>query len=390
MSITPDLRREIRVLVKLQRRAAVGSAEIHRADADAYRLARLRDAAQYLLDAATAYDQAVDRGWLVAAAHRGMQLQYDIRRLKSAIEQAPQAPLCPRSIVAASLRDMLADVEALRREFPQVEFVCDRHSTGIKVTTDPIVLRDVALGQFEIFLVVPDQALVEGTGRGVYFQVDGGCRTFGRDHRHPHIDGVGLCEGAGTQAITAALGECRLLDFFLVVRSLLATYNPRSAYAKLDEPAYDDDDDDDDTTECEDCGCTVAYDESYSCDCCGCETCGDCNDRCDVCEDRGMCRGCRVDCNGEDCEIRMCPTCSAWCDRCNQHYCPECYSKEDNRCRECIEEAAELSRLREPREPAAEAAEAAAAAEEPRDDDQKEGASAAVHADGLGEAALPA
>ena len=46
---------------------------------------------------------------------------------------------------------------------------------------------------------------------------------------HPHVKDEHLCEGEGHSAIRAALAECRLLDFFMLVSQVLHTYGQGSA-----------------------------------------------------------------------------------------------------------------------------------------------------------------
>jgi hypothetical protein len=76
---------------------------------------------------------------------------------------------------------------------------------------------------------------------------------------HPHVREKLLCEGDGAASIRRALAEGRLLDFFTLVRQVLETYNPGSAYVELSRW---------NGVTCKDCGYIMPGDGYGTCDLC--------------------------------------------------------------------------------------------------------------------------
>ena len=88
---------------------------------------------------------------------------------------------------------------------------------------------------------------------------------------HPHVRDEMLCTGEASSSISAALEAGRIADFFLIVRSVLTTYNPESPYVSLDnwngEP-------------CVDCGYYLNDDNRYFCEECEEHFCDECMSGC--------------------------------------------------------------------------------------------------------------
>ena len=169
----------------------------------------------------------------------------------------------------------------------------DEHE--LSVTTDRIVLEGVFLGPFEIRL---DWQRSASSSPYRVVALDPNPAAKSDDITHPHVQDEQLCEGDGRTAIRAALAECRLYDFFLLVSQLLHTYGRGSAYVELGDW---------DGVPCEDCGDSVDEDDRYYCDRCDATLCGECSVSCHGCGD-AFCSGCLGPCAACGCEYCS----SAW------------------------------------------------------------------------------
>ena len=76
------------------------------------------------------------------------------------------------------------------------------------------------------------------------------------DVTHPHVSDEAVCEGDGRVPIRKALEQGRLLDFFVIVRNLLQTYNSGSPFVSLDDW---------EGIRCADCGASAGEDERWTC-----------------------------------------------------------------------------------------------------------------------------
>jgi hypothetical protein len=218
--------------------------------------------------------------------------------------------LRPAQRQASSASDVYRDILALYDEFEEVDIDLEKHE--LSVTTDCIVLEDVNLGAFQIRL---------DWGRLGYPQpyrvgaLDPNPAARRDDVTHPHVQDEQLCEGDGRAAIAAALAECRLHDFFLLVSQLLHTYGRGSAYVELDN-WYG--------ITCTDCGGTMSPDDSYCCERCGSELCDNCRQLCGGCEE-SHCSECLSRCPG--CEMDFCRNCMEVCPTCKRNFCAGCLDK---------------------------------------------------------------
>ncbi len=266
---------------------------------------------------------AQQRNWRSAAEHARsiVQLQIDCLIDHLATYRATQVPTNPHRL-RVTLRDLYDDLLALHNEFPEVRFDAAQHQLAVQ--TAPIRLDGYDLGSFEIVLNLP-QLGAQQPYRVVAVEpqpASGDSTTT-----HPHVRDEVLCEGNGHSSIRAALRHGRLLDFFMLVRQVLETYNSSNAFIKLDHwhgrtcPDCGGDVDDDNTTTCERCDTEICYDCSYGCHRCGRGCCRDCRSRCDDC-DRDVCHGCL-----EACAI------------CEEDFCSECLA--DGRCKNCPEPSKE-------------------------------------------------
>ncbi|MGE3410523.1 MAG: hypothetical protein AB7I37_27330 [Pirellulales bacterium] len=219
----------------------------------------------------------------------------------------------------ATLRDVLADLQALGREFPELRI--DLRLNQLSVVTEPINLEEVPLGRFEI--VVRCDQLDEYRAYHV-MALDPSPAASNSDTIHPHVqDGI-LCEGEGHHAIRAALSQGRLWDFFVLVRQVLQTYNGSSAFVSLERWHGSD---------CGDCGDLMSDDDITSCERCDSQICLDCSASCEDCG-HSYCSECRGLCH--NCDQYVCMACSRACTGCDHHFCQSCLQA--GRCAACVED----------------------------------------------------
>ena len=223
--------------------------------------------------------------------------------------------LSPPPITA---HEVLADLKALSAEFTEVKVSMRDHS--VSAITDEIILDDINLGSFRIVL---DWRVLHETGAYEVISEDGNAAASSEDTTHPHVQNNSLCEGEGKTAIRNALSEGRLFDFFVLVRQILQTYNPSSAYVQL-EDWYG--------TSCPDCGSTTCEDESSTCENCSTTTCFECSNRCNDCDYR-YCSDCIRTCTG--CDSDACLSCRSRCRECGDGFCKGCI--DNGRCLSCLE-----------------------------------------------------
>ena len=263
--------------------------------------------------------KAQARGWKTAAEHFFPQFiaaqQTFISRL-TATQQTLQPTLNAPPPPAVS--DLYLDLKALHEEFVSVEY--DPRNHQLTVTTEEIVLDDLHLGPFAIVLEC-DQL-----GNVSPFRVEatdanpacGSSRTT-----HPHVQDDTLCEGEGRVPLERALSQGRLFDFFLIVRQILGSYNPDSAYVSIADWHG---------TTCSDCGGTVDEEDRESCCRCEVDLCNECSYGCQSCSER-FCNGCTEAC--EVCHEYYCQACLQTCDECELLYCEDCQTHE--KCPNCVE-----------------------------------------------------
>ena len=249
-----------------------------------------------------------------------MDLSYAIDSCRRDLENAHRdlQSLCEQRQVS-SVSDIYRDILALDDEFEDVQIDLKEHA--LAVTTDRIVLEDMPFGRFEIWL--DWQRLGEAQPYRVV-ALDPNPAARNDDVTHPHVQDEQLCEGEGRSAVQAALAECRLHDFFLLVSQLLHTYGIGSAYVELDN-WYG--------IPCEDCGDLIDEDDRYNCDRCDRTLCGHCSISCQDCGP-GFCSDCIPTCGG--CGREFCSSCLDACPRCHKMMCNDCLER--GPCRDCYKE----------------------------------------------------
>jgi len=261
-------------------------------------------------------------GWRVAAEHAEARL---IRALDHLARQADGIASQQRRFwpETPSLRELYEELLAARDEFGGIEV---ESSDEIAVTTEPIWLRGIHFGPFRIVLSLAE--IVHSDPEYWYSldAIDPNVAAADSSVTHPHVSKGVLCAGEATLSIRKALAAGRLSEFFVLVRSVLRTYNPGSPYVRLQEW---------EGVSCSDCGYTTSEESGLCCP--GCEefVCDDCLRSCSACGE-ARCRSCLTLSDLSD--DWACPDCEAECDGCGRHcvkteldegLCPEC-QKENN------------------------------------------------------------
>ena len=250
------------------------------------------------------------RGWRAASDSLYLDLEYALQRLRSECD-ACHANL-PRSTVAKGLAppgEIVADILALDAEFDGLTINLEENL--LQAQTNPIVLENTALGRFRIEL------RWELIGKQRAYEVIAETPNTPENDQevtHPHVRDQLLCEGEGAAPIRRALAEGRLLDFFALVRQVLETYNPGSAYVELGRW---------NGVACKDCGYIMPGDDHGVCDRCDDALCSECSIGCCRC-DRYICSGCSTTC--EVCERSLCESCLQ-SDHSGRLLCPTCFEE---------------------------------------------------------------
>jgi hypothetical protein len=307
-------------------------------------------------------NRAQRRGWRLAAARCERDLRATIDRLQGELAGIAQG-LANRNFNNgryATIEDLYRDMVALHEEFVDVSW--DWRAKTLSVTTDPIELRGVYLGPFEIRLAWCDLAAGHPNNYRV-IALDAQPAASNGEVTHPHVLAEAVCEGDGRMSIRSALQQGRLFDFFLIVRSLLDTYNSASPYVSLTDWHG---------ISCADCGTSTGEDGSYTCEKCQSTVCSNCHWSCSGCN--GVyCAECVARCEG--CEENFCDGCLKRCAGCDNCFCKNCLDEQE-RCGDCHEE--------ESGESSEDEAAAAAGSDSIAD------AGAPLQPDGLGQALVPA
>ena len=239
--------------------------------------------------------------------------------------------------------DFTKDVNAMSEEFEVVN-ICEDY---ISVITESVILADgyvsLDLGKFEI----------------KYYGDEIECVAITPNHpnnderiTHPCVMNNDVCFGEIGCTIRRAKEECRIFDIFLMINTLLNTYNKNGNYYLGAEDWY--------SHPCSECGDFTSEEIKCSCgnalcDCCGytCERCGnvlcrdcvltcsccdynfceDCLQYCDCCNE-SFCEGCRILCSCGNC---VCENCSIECDECGKKLCKNCTEENDGEvlCEDC-------------------------------------------------------
>ena len=243
--------------------------------------------------------KACARGFELAAKRYANSLASAVSHLQADLGQLERTMSPQRVSSPYPAADIAHDLASLAEEFVEVELP-DENGL-ISVVTEPIVLEEIYLGGFRI--VLDWEQIGNASSPYSIEAVDPYPAEPNTEITHPHVSGDKLCEGDGRAAISSALRSGRLLDFFLLVRQVLETYNPASAYVRLSDW---------EGFHCVDCGDCVSHDDRNSCEQC----------------DQDLCSGCCWSC--EDCGQIMCNECRDACGGCDETFCSGCLQDSDN------------------------------------------------------------
>lgn len=265
--------------------------------------------------------RASRRGLVYSQRRLGVRYERAMQALSERVSQMQRiwAEPLPKP---PTLRVLHEELLAAEEEFGAVEFL--PREQIVAVQTEAIVLEGVPLGAFRI--VLNAWALTHAPPGGWYAVEALHPNPAGTNEEivHPHVDGDYLCAGDATVPIDRALEQGRLCDFFVLVRSVLETYNRHSAYVELEYW---------DGSACHDCGAVTDRECASFCETCEHEFCDQCAALCELCS-TVHCRGCI-----HQSEISggwACRACSAPCASC-ERTCTKT-ELEDGLCSSCIEE----------------------------------------------------
>jgi hypothetical protein len=220
-----------------------------------------------------------------------------------------------------TLRDLFGELDQLESEFGSWSY--DNAISELSVVTEPIRLEGIDFGPFNIRLRM-GQPITQLMGRLCWVEaLQPNPAASNQEVTHPHVSGEAVCVGDSGPELIRALRSGRVCDFFLMIRSILTTYNPGSPYVSLDEWFGE---------PCADCGRSIDEDGRYCCEACDRSVCDDCISGCPHC-DTTICYGCVTMCH--HCKESSCAECLTACADCGDLVCPDC--TENDLCPTCLE-----------------------------------------------------
>lgn len=236
-----------------------------------------------------------------------------------------------------SCRHWFQEVEQLYEEFNTVTF--QPEAGKLRVETPVITLEGICLGSFAIDFKKEGHDLSIQRFEIVALQPEPAATDSAMTH--PHVREGELCAGDAKVPIKAALESGRLVDAFLLIQSVLQTYNSRSAYLKLDQ-WYG--------ISCTDCARSIHPEDSHSCHGCDHPLCDQCYHSCSSCSSTycpECIQGCSS-CKGSYCEAclesserngkQLCRDCRTSCGRCGKLVAVEEIDEEEQVCLDCVDE----------------------------------------------------
>ena len=210
----------------------------------------------------------------------------------------------------------------------------------VRVVTDPIILRNVELGPFAIDFHWDWLGSAKGVNCFDFIALEPNPAQGRDDIIHPHVQGDDLCVGDAKRPVENAIEQGRFTDAFLLLRSVLTTYNSSSPYVALEQWSG---------SPCRDCGRRVEDEDRYGCESCDADMCDSCATSCAVCMS-SRCSGCLEACGicESDCcsgclenareDERICSRCFEVCAQCGtrvpkdeltDRLCPNCVPEEE-------------------------------------------------------------
>jgi hypothetical protein len=260
------------------------------------------------------------RGWHAAEWCERLTLSRRLCDLEAAIRTLT-FDFSRSATIVASLGTILDDLREIEDEFGPVRF--DRHESCLSVTTEPIVLEDIALDRFELRISLSKLARGDALDALRVIALAPNPCTADDAITHPHVNSERVCLGEAAAAFQSALEAGRIADALLLVRSVLHTYNASSPFCAL-ASWYG--------RTCSDCGYNANGDDCYWCERCQQDFCDECFTACLACG-TSSCSGCLCTC--KLCDEQVCGECLSRCTRCDERACPSCL--DNGLCPACIE-----------------------------------------------------
>ena len=285
------------------------------------RFSNLRTELQGLADEITRHEKAISHGWYLASKRVKNRIIRAIDELSSAAWKSRE--ISQDVVNVPELSTLVEDLIQLERDCGPMDY--DRDKRTVSIVTDPIEFEGIFLGEFKIELYLEKLAGLCGDGHYYCVALDPNPAASSEDTTHPHVSNDQLCEGEGSATISAALQQGRLCDFFMMVTSILNTYNAGGAYVSLSDwegmPCYD-------------CGYVMSSEDVYYCNICNEHYCDQCCAYCRFC-DESICVGCAAGCGV--CEETACPDCMHECRDCGKLCCQDCIDEQI--CNNCEQES---------------------------------------------------
>lgn len=267
---------------------------------------------------------SIEKNWFCAAEYTIDKISRDLNDFSHYINRFKEFVNRDDTAIPM-LSDIVSELLQMEQEFEHFKF--DLAEKTITVTTKPIVLENIPLGPFEIQLHLNEFNKLYQNRPYRVIALDPNPAATDEDVTHPHVSHEMLCEGDGHTAISKALEQGRLCDFFTMVIGVLENYNPSSPYVSIDDW---------EGRGCYDCGRTVSSEDSYYCEYCENDFCDHCSTYCQKC-DTTVCLGCAYEC--PDCGEPVCNRCTALCKECEGRFCKDCLT--DGLCQSCEEQRKE-------------------------------------------------
>jgi len=267
------------------------------------------DRLERIVKSGAALKKAVACNWLATARRMVRQTAVALRDLPRHIAEAQRGIQASQAAVP-SLRDLYGEIVQLGREFDGTSW--SRSSRRLSVTTEPIELHGVYLGEFEIVLDIDRLPRECGSDTFIVRALDPHPAASNRGVTHPHVSDESICPGDASAAIRAALCHGRICDAFLMMRSVLLVYNSGSPHVSLENWGG---------TACYECGYRVSSSDVHWCESCEEDFCDECSTCCDRCS-KTVCMGCSATCPA--CQEIICRSCTTVCEECGEPICLNC------------------------------------------------------------------
>ncbi len=165
------------------------------------------------------------RTWNAAATKMTENTEAALRDLPYLAERIGRAIQATRTQIP-SLRDVYEELVQAGAEYEGLRYIAKDKS--LAVTTEPIELEGMYLGEFEIQLHIPSLAEMRYNSMYSIVALDPHPAGSNQCVTHPHVSDDKLCAGDAAAPIQQALINGRICDFFQLVQAVLTTYNPES------------------------------------------------------------------------------------------------------------------------------------------------------------------